>query len=152
MTSSSERIAVLEKVHAELMRKTELLTKQIAEVRESLLNDSKSSAGDKHETSRAMVQLELEKLGKQLQESERNIAVFKRIRELPPKPTIQSGSLIKTENYFIFIGVGIGIIHNDGRRILAISVNVPLSNLLIGKRQGETIIWNGEQIIIDQIL
>ena len=40
-------------------------------LRESLESEQKSSAGDKHETGRAMVQLEQEKLGKQLHKLQR---------------------------------------------------------------------------------
>lgn len=40
----------------------------IQEIQESLLSEAKSSAGDKHETGRAMLQLEREKAGNQLAE------------------------------------------------------------------------------------
>ncbi|NQY06029.1 MAG: 3-oxoacyl-ACP synthase, partial [Flavobacteriaceae bacterium] len=39
----------------------------IINVQESLQSETKSSAGDKHETGRAMLQLEREKAGKQLE-------------------------------------------------------------------------------------
>jgi hypothetical protein len=42
--------------------------KTMAEIQESLLSETKSSAGDKHETGRAMLQLEREKAGNQLVE------------------------------------------------------------------------------------
>ena len=41
--------------------------------------ESKSSAGDKHETSKAMMQLEIEKLGTQLKEAEELSADFEKI-------------------------------------------------------------------------
>src|SRR5690606_37486162 len=42
----------------------------IGEIQESLTSETKSSAGDKHETGRAMLQLEREKAGQQLAEIE----------------------------------------------------------------------------------
>lgn len=42
------------------------LEEELNDIKEALFQDSKSTAGDKHETSRAMAQLEQEKLGKQL--------------------------------------------------------------------------------------
>ncbi len=42
----------------------------ILDLRESLDSETKSSAGDKHETGRAMLQLEREKAGSQLAEIE----------------------------------------------------------------------------------
>ena len=44
----------------------------IAALTEDSKNDAKGSAGDKHETGRAMIQLEREKLGIQLAETETN--------------------------------------------------------------------------------
>ena len=44
---------------------------QINEIQESLTSETKSSAGDKHETGRAMLQLEREKVGQQLAEVEK---------------------------------------------------------------------------------
>ncbi|MWD30855.1 3-oxoacyl-ACP synthase, partial [Aquicoccus sp. SCR17] len=51
--------------------RTERLKKSAAALQESLNSETKSSAGDKHETGRAMVQLEQEKLAQQLVELDR---------------------------------------------------------------------------------
>ena len=42
-----------------------------AEILLALESESKSSAGDKHETGRAMIQLEREKLGEQIKKAEK---------------------------------------------------------------------------------
>ena len=44
--------------------KLELLQKAIDESQKALSSESKSTAGDKHETGRAMIHLEMEKNGK----------------------------------------------------------------------------------------
>ena len=44
----------------------QIIQNTIKEIQESLLSETKSSAGDKHETGRAMIQLEQEKLSSQL--------------------------------------------------------------------------------------
>lgn len=49
---------------------------QIKELETALTSETKSSAGDKHETGRAMIQLEREKLGQQLAELEKNPATI----------------------------------------------------------------------------
>ena len=48
------------------------LTRMQTELLEGALDDSKSSAGDKHETARAMMQLEQEKFAGQLQDLPRS--------------------------------------------------------------------------------
>ena len=47
---------------------------------EALDSESKSSAGDKHETGRAMLQLEMEKAGQQLQEVEKMKLILEKIQ------------------------------------------------------------------------
>lgn len=54
------------------------LKQLLDEVTEAVNNETKSSVGDKHETSRAMMQLEQEKLGKQLLEAETHLAEFEK--------------------------------------------------------------------------
>ena len=53
---------------ASLDEKINSLKTSLLELEEGSENDTKSSAGDKHETARAMMQIEQEKLGKQLNE------------------------------------------------------------------------------------
>ena len=54
--------------------------KNINEIQESLTSETKSSAGDKHETGRAMLQLEREKVGHQLAEIEKLEEMKKKIK------------------------------------------------------------------------
>ena len=49
-------------------KREETITKTIRSHQNSLQSETKSSAGDKHETGRAMLQLEMEKAGQQLSE------------------------------------------------------------------------------------
>jgi hypothetical protein len=49
---------------------------------ESLNSEIKSSAGDKHETGRAMIQLEIEKTGNQLKEVEKNYEYLLKINNV----------------------------------------------------------------------
>ena len=53
-------------VEKELQSRIERIQIQFDELQKSLTNETKSSAGDKHETGRAMAQLEQEKLSKAL--------------------------------------------------------------------------------------
>ncbi|GAA4801623.1 hypothetical protein GCM10023330_04420 [Litoribaculum gwangyangense] len=53
--------------------------KTINEIQESLLSETKSSAGDKHETGRAMIQIEREKAGNQLAEIEKTKQILSKI-------------------------------------------------------------------------
>ena len=73
------------------------IQKDIDSIQESLASETKSSAGDKHETGRAMLQLEREKLGQQLKEAEKMALILTRISITYKAKTIVLGSWVKNE-------------------------------------------------------
>ena len=112
----------------------ELLTQEIAKINESLLSETKSSAGDKHETGRAMLQLEREKLGKQLQQVEQMQLVLNRLAaDSPATQKIALGSLVQTDKAFYYISVSAGQVTIEGKVVFCISVGTPIGKLLLGK-------------------
>lgn len=104
----------------------------ISDIQESLTSETKSTAGDKHETGRAMLQLEREKAGKQLAEVQKLQEVLAKIT-LSEANHICLGSLVVTtqNNYFISISVGQLIVNETP--YFAIAPNSPIGNLLLGK-------------------
>jgi transcription elongation GreA/GreB family factor len=108
----------------------------INEIEESLRSETKSSAGDKHETGRAMLQLEREKAGHQLSEIEKTKALLLKVDVDKTSKHIGLGSLIYTTqaNYYIAISAGELMVNQD--RFFAISGHTPIGQLLIGKTEG----------------
>jgi len=129
--------------HNTLTQKINELTIALQDVTEAGNNETKSTAGDKHETGRAMMQLEQEKLGKQLQDAEGQLAEFEKMDFTRLHQTIALGSLIETNRGFFFIATSIGRIDVDGTIIFAISPQSPLGAVLIGKKQKDTAVFNG---------
>ena len=82
-----------------------LLEKQKNALQLALTSESKSSAGDKHETGRAMIQLEREKLGNQIAEVEQNQQRLNAIKNHKSTKSVTIGSIVLTDqaNYFIAI-------------------------------------------------
>jgi hypothetical protein len=105
--------------------------------RESANDDSKSSAGDKHETGRSMAQLEQEKLSAQLQEAEKLLNSIKQIERGKISSTISSGALVQTDkgNYFISISAGKFVINSE--EYIAVSPASPFGALLL-QQNGKT--------------
>ena len=124
----------------------------IAEIQESLLSETKSSAGDKHETGRAMLQLEREKAGKQLAEAQKLKETLFKIDLSKPSNIVCLGSAVYTSqaNYFIAISTGKLTIGNTD--FYAISPNTPIGKLLFSKQVGDEVTFRGENFIIKEIL
>lgn len=125
-----------EKVHAACLQlidtKIQALQSTLQELGEGALNDSKSSAGDKHETARAMMQLEQEKISKQLDELLNQKGTLQKIDTTLKSAQIVKGSLVKTNKGYLFLSVALGRLLVDGVTIMAISPQSPLGLKLVG--------------------
>jgi len=121
------------------------------EVKLSLLSDTKSSAGDKHETARAMVQLEQEKLNKQLGEFLQMKSILSQINPEILHRQVGQGSLIHTSLGWYFLSVGLGQISVEETIVFALNPQAPLGKQLMGKRVGEELVFNGNKFEILEV-
>lgn len=112
----------------------------------ALTTETKSSAGDKHETGRAMLQLEIEKAGKQLLTIQQMQSVLNKIDVLKTSKIICLGSIIETQNATYFLSVSVGKIVVCGNPYFAISTASPIGKQLLGKSENDSLFWNGTQI------
>lgn len=135
-----------------LEEKINSLHRIMSELSEAANADSKSSAGDKHETGRAMVQLEQEKTGKQLKEAEEQLSDFVKYDFTRAGETIGQGSLIETDKGCFFIAGSIGKIEVNAKVVFVISNKSPLALVFNGKKQKDTVLFNGASYLIHAVL
>lgn len=122
------------------------LKNQLRDLDESLTSETKNTTGDKHETGRAMVQLEQEKLGAQLAETEKMQLVMQRIQPNSQNSIAAIGALIETDGPYYYISISAGAVTLDGTAIYCISPATPIGKLLFGKSAGESVSFNGQDI------
>jgi len=125
--------------------------KNIDDIQTSLTAETKSSAGDKHETGRAMLQLEREKLGKQLAEAEKMKQVLSKVPTDGSNAFIGLGSWVITSKADYFLAISAGEFKNNGKSIYCISAATPIAKLLLGKQVGDTVSFNTKEIKIAEI-
>ncbi|MFT7330783.1 MAG: transcription elongation GreA/GreB family factor [Roseivirga sp.] len=132
--------------------KLETIEKTIKSNQADLASETKSSAGDKHETGRAMLQLEMEKAGQQLKGVTEMKLVLERIKLQETSGACKMGSIVKTNtiNYFLAISAGKIVVENE--IFYAVSSKSPIGQLLIGKKKNDTLQFNGNQYNIDIVL
>ncbi len=123
--------------------KAQRLKNSNADLQESLDSETKNSTGDKHETGRAMVQLEQEKLAQQFTELERTKSILQRVDVRKRSETIGLGSLVRTNAADYFIAISAGAFKQEGKPIYCISQEAPIAQLLMGKKKDETFVFNG---------
>lgn len=117
------------------------LEQELALIKHDIAEDTKSSAGDKYETSREMANMERQKLAEQLAVNNKLMGYISTLNT-DPRPEIQAGALVETDKVFIFISISLGLVEVEGRRIMVISPNAPLSQAFLGARPGDEISFN----------
>ena len=124
---------------------------EIEKITEALLSEVKSTAGDKHGTGRALLQLEREKLGYQLLEAERMQQTLQKVPLKTRTNKVGLGSLVSTDRAWYYIAISAGRLEMDGRSIFCVSANAPIGKLLLGKTLADTITFNGQSSTITAI-
>jgi len=143
---------IIVKVSAFLNDKLKDLNAMMDDLNEASKNETKSTVGDKHETSKAMMHLEQEKLGSQIKEIEFQIKEFNAINFTTVTNNVVLGSLVKTTKGYFFIAAATGKMQIDDKTIFAISNKSPLGLKLMGLKENESIEFNKTNYTIKSII
>jgi len=115
-------------------------------------DEQKSSAGDKYETGRAMMQIERDKAAMQLSEAMKLKNILIQISPEVHSKKIVLGSLVRTKTKKIFICIGIGKLNLDGEDILVVAPTSPLGTALMGLTKDDQTTFKGELMQILEIV
>lgn len=110
---------------------------------ESANDETKSSAGDKHETGRAMAQLEAEKANAQLNQAMNLKHQLEKLDSSIQTEKVVVGSLVICKTACFLLTVSAGKLEHEGQTYFAISADSPIGKLLLGKSEGDSITFNG---------
>lgn len=144
MTVLEIKEALLKACKESVKMRFEKVNKTIADIVGSLESASKSSAGDKHETARAMLQIDRENAGKQLRELEN-------LERLLPKVDIKTttdyarlGSLVDTNYGSFFISISLGAVTVEETTYYCVALQAPICVQLSGKKEKDSFLFNGK--------
>lgn len=112
--------------------------------RDSSNDDTKSSAGDKYETSREMIQQDINRYQKQLVEANKDLQQLISIESLSNDviDVVRLGTLVQTNVGLYLIATSIGAVKIGTNNIFVISSASPIGQLLIGKKIGDSFVFN----------
>ncbi|MFT5860438.1 MAG: transcription elongation GreA/GreB family factor [Flavobacteriaceae bacterium] len=137
---------------AELRTRKMRIEKSLSDSVMAMSSETKSSAGDKHETGRAMAQLEQEKLSGQLATATQLSGIITGIDPSEKHDQIQFGSLIQLDDNWYFFSVGIGVIMVETIKVFCLSASTPIGKILLTKKSGDQISFNGKNMTINTLL
>lgn len=104
-------------------------------------SDTKSSMGDKYETSREMMQQEITRIQNQLNEILVQQEFFSKIKILENK-TIGLGSYIETSMGNFCIACSFGEIMFENKKVFILSSQTPLAKKIMGKTENDSFEMN----------
>ncbi len=113
------------------------LQQSLDDLKESGSNETKSTAGDKHETALAMLQIEQANIREQLKETILQKTILHNINIGISPGKIIIGSLIKTNNGYFFLSIGLGKTIINGNSVFAFSPQSPLGQKFLGLKVGD---------------
>jgi transcription elongation GreA/GreB family factor len=131
--------------------KIKVLQDELEDLKTGRGNDSKSSAGDKHETAQAMMQLEQEKINSQLSELIAQKGVMEKIDVGAKSTRIINGSLVKANGMNLFISVALSKTVIDDSAIVFLSAKSPLGKKMMGLQQNDRVEMNGVNYLIERV-
>ena len=113
--------------------------------------ETKSSAGDKYETGRAMMQQETDRNQAQLNEAKKLMVALNNIRWNFTSKTAEAGSLVLTNSGKFYIAISAGTLTFNGEVFFAISPASPIGLKLKGLKAGDELSLNGKNYKIESI-
>ncbi|ADR22373.1 hypothetical protein MATR_37810 [Marivirga tractuosa] len=143
--------ALIGKCKAEIIAKIKAIEQEMENLKISLGAETKSSAGDKYETSREMMNQEKGKLQSQMAVLNQQLETLSKINTSIKHQKVCLGSIVRTSAALYFISISYGKITIEKDQVFMISAITPLAQQMIDKMVGEEVVWNGKSILIEEI-
>jgi hypothetical protein len=134
-----------------VQKRIETAETALAQAQEASNDDTKSSAGDKFETTREMMQQDIFRNKSLLADAKQNLHQLESINDVPVLDTVRNGTLVYTNNGIFYISISAGQLVANGQTVYAISAASPVGQLFIGKKVKADFTFNNKQFIIEKI-
>jgi hypothetical protein len=133
-----------------LQKRLNAIENRLNDIRESLAAETKSSAGDKYETGRAMLHLEKDKQMTQLA----SLLTSKKILNGVPHSNVllaEQGALVKTNHGNFYIAISAGKLIVNKQTYFSITLASPIGKLLFQKKAGDSFDFRGKNYILEEV-
>lgn len=115
-------------------------------------NDTKSSAGDKYETGRSMMQQEIDRAEDRLQQLKIQLNELERLSVKNVSSLCEKGAIVFLDEDVFLLGPAIGKIEVQEYILFSISMGSPLGQLLAGKKEGDEVQYRGKSTKIKKLI
>ena len=146
------KVKLIELIKEDLEKKIQEMQRDFQLARESRNSDTKSSAGDKFETGREMMQKEMDKCSMMIDLYKIQLSTMNQIKEEKTSQLVEQGSLIVTNKANYLLSIGLGKMELERQPYFIISIDSPIGSLLKGKSVGDKINFRDNTIEIINII
>ena len=150
--SIKQKTLLIKELTNTISHKANNIDNEISDLISSRDADTKSSVGDKHETNRAKIQTEIDRLSKQIQLLVNQVYDLKSIDLVKKHKAVSFGSLVFTNQGIYFISIGIGQYIFDNNSYYVISLESPIGQLLNNKSVGNDFLFRNKIYKIQNII
>ena len=133
---------LFKKCESYLEERTARISHSILDLEAALTNEFKSSAGDKYETGREMINIEIQKLSTQLQQFQKLQGTLEVDKRNETTSVVKLGSLVEATNANYFICIPIGEVILGNKKVYVIGTGSPIAQALIGRSIGDSFNFN----------
>ncbi|NRB63058.1 MAG: 3-oxoacyl-ACP synthase [Saprospiraceae bacterium] len=144
-----------ERIHQELVNQLQTkiiqLKKQLADIEADRNSETKSSAGDKYETSREMMQREANQIETRLLQAQGLLDTLTHLPKSDGNTTVQVGHLLETNRGWLYLSIPFGKIIIHSHSCFALSPSSPIGTKLLGSQVGDQIPHGRITYIIEAI-
>ncbi len=146
------KIEIYKAVKSKIQDRLQAAQKAMADSQAAANEESKSSAGDKYETGRAMAQNDRDLYARQQQEALNDMQILDRINPEQTFENAMPGALVSTSMGNFYLSVSIGIIEIEKQKVIVTSVDSPLGKLIYGKEKGDIFNFQGKNVEIKDVI
>jgi len=151
MSTTDLKIALYQLCREFILSRIETAETALEQSREASNDDTKSSAGDKFETTREMMAQDIGRTKGLLADAKQNLQVLEAIVDVTAGDRVRSGNLVYTTQGIFYISISAGVLKAGSEQAFAISVLSPVGQMMVGKQVGESFSFNQKEYKITSI-
>ena len=134
------REKVLMAIEVRLQKEEGEAKERLASLQDALGAESKSSAGDKHETGRAMIHREMELVEETRARTQTAQETLKKIQAASlPLSGMHMGALVETTGPWVFVGIPMGKLQLGEDVVLCVGPSAPIVKVWGGIEEGDEV-------------
>jgi len=137
---------------AELMQRIRSQTNDLKEELQSIdteiANETKSSAGDKFETSREMMSQSRHSIASRIEVCKEQLYFLSQIEAKSSSNEVSSGKLVETNEGYFFFGLALGNLTFNKKQVTALSFQSPLGKAFLNMQIGDKVEFRGRRFTI----